>query len=550
MNYSASIKLKLFKIGLFLLILVSGIVIPAKNSMALSFSYHTYPEGNVGLARPTISAVLKLSESKTLDSYSMYVNNKEVTPEFNASTTTFSYQPTSDLTPATYNVKILFQYQGYQASSIEWSFTILPGASSLSTMISPEQQTGLKAINDYRLLLGLSQVSFNDALNTAAQKHAEYLDANQIDPVHTSTSLHDESQTNKGYIGKSLLERMNYVGYDKGVSEDVAYRDSSLVEAVDSLYDAPYHRIPFLNPDLTEIGIYKKGTYDVIEFGYNTSSSPQLVVSPSDGDVFVPTSFDGHETPDPIRMYKSAVYPVGYPIMASLAGENIQKLTLIKGELKDDSGHDVKLYQNQSANDDHLKSEVMLMPIDPLLADTTYQATIQVSATYMDGTQKSFDRTWKFRTEPTQGIGVMKLHEDAKGYLLQLNTLGLKREHVVSFGLDNNYYQVDQISFPMSKAPFIRDGSSFLYIRDLAAALGATVTWDDNRKAAIYTKKDKIITFFTDRDAYSINGVENSTSTPAQLVNETTMIPVRLLSETLGAKVSYEEATRTVLIKY
>ncbi|WP_090821707.1 stalk domain-containing protein [Paenibacillus sp. yr247] len=49
--------------------------------------------------------------------------------------------------------------------------------------------------------------------------------------------------------------------------------------------------------------------------------------------------------------------------------------------------------------------------------------------------------------------------------------------------------------------------------RDLAAALGATVEWDDKQKAAVYKKKDKTIIFYTNRNAYSWNRVEHSTRT-------------------------------------
>ncbi|NEW06114.1 copper amine oxidase N-terminal domain-containing protein [Paenibacillus sp. SYP-B3998] len=89
-----------------------------------------------------------------------------------------------------------------------------------------------------------------------------------------------------------------------------------------------------------------------------------------------------------------------------------------------------------------------------------------------------------------------------------------------------------------------------MYVRDLAAAFGATVEWDDQQKAAIYKKKEKTIVFYTNRNSYVINGVEHKVDSAAQLINETTMIPVRLLSESLGAKVDYLENSHTVSISY
>jgi uncharacterized protein YkwD len=538
------------KIFLFLLLLLGGILLPAKPSFALSYSYQTFPSGNLGIARPDIGISMELSEQILVSSYKMYVNNKLVDAGYDANLSTFKYQPKQDLAPGTYSVKLELQYAGYQTKSITWNFSILSGASTLSTSITAEQRGGLQAINDYRLLLGLPPVVFNNALNTAALKHANYLSVNQIDPIRTGISLHDQSPSKQAYIGRNLIDRINYVGYGNGAAEDVAYKHSTLIEAIDSLYDAPYHRSPFLNPDLVEVGIARDGNYHVIEFGFKESAAAKLTVSPSDGDAFVPTTFDGHEAPDPIRMHKLASYPVGYPLMASINGPGIVKSSLQSASLTDDSDNKITLLQNQSSNDDHLDTEVILIPNKPLSANTIYHASVKLTAIYKDGTTQSFEKDWKFRTESSPGLGSDKLHTDTTNYMLQIGKLSSDHQNTVTFGLDNSYYQLNQQRFPMMIKPFIVDGTSYLYIRDLAAALGATISWDDSRKAAIYTKNNQTVTFFTKRNVYAINGVEYSTGSPAQLVNETTMIPVRLLSFTLGAQVDYVDSTRTVIITY
>jgi hypothetical protein len=547
MTYKLQHSLKIF---LFLLILVSGILLPAKPSLALSYTYSTFPSGNLGVARPDIGVSLELSERILVSSYKMYVNNALVEAVYDPNLTKFTYLPKADLAPGTYNVRLDLQYVGFQTKSINWNFSILKGASTLSTGTTAEQRSGLQAINDYRLLLGLPSVTFNSALNTAALKHAHYLAVNAIDPINTGVSLHDENPSKKAFIGKNLVDRMNYVGYGNGAAEDVAFKRATLIEAVDSLFDAPYHRSPFLSPDMVEVGIAKEGNYHVIQFGYRDPSTTTLTVSPSDGDAFVPTIFDGHETPDPIRMHNLASYPVGYPLMASIVGPGITKATLQSATLTDDSGNKITLLQNQASNDNHLDTEVILIPIKPLSANTIYHVTVQMTGVYKDGKTQSFDKSWKFRTESSPGMGSDKLHTDTTDYMLQIGKLASNLPNTVSFGLDNNYYQLNQQRFPMMVKPLIVDGTSYLYIRDLAAALGATVSWDDSRKAAIYTKTDKTITFFTKRNVYAINGLEYSTGSPAQLVNETTMIPVRLLSSTLGAKVDYVDSTRTVIITY
>lgn len=538
------------KVMVIMVVLLSSIIWSAKPTYALSYGSLSYPKGDVGLLRPDIGVTIELSEGKTPESYHFYLNDKEVNVSYDPVSVKFVYRPTADLVPGNYSARLMLSFSGYQPVNIDWKFTIIKGAITLSSETSKEQEDGLRAINDYRAKLGLSKVKFSDALNTAAQKHAQYLSMNKIDPIRTSVSLHDEDPALPGYIGKSLRERAQYIGYSRASGEDVAYNKVTLVEAIDSLFDAPYHRSPFMVPGLVEIGVFREGVYHVIEFGFSEGIAPELVVSPGNSDVYVPTIFDGHETPDPIRIHAGAEYPVGYPIMATLYGPGVKKVSLDEAELKDESGKAITLLKNEPGKDDHLDTEVIVMPSKPLELDTTYKAKIKLTATMEDGSTKPYVKEWTFRTEPLIGLGVLKLHNDAVSYTLQMANFGLNRNHLVSFGLNEDKYVVDLIPYPMKQKPYIQDGTSYLYIRDLAAALGATVEWDDSQKAAVYKKKDKTIIFYTNRDAYSLNGIEYKTESAAKLIRETTMIPVRLLAETLGAKVTYEETTKTVSISY
>lgn len=531
-------------------ILLSSFIWTAKPTYALSYGYQSFPKGDVGILRPDIGVNLELSEGISPESYHFYLNDQEKNITYDPVSVKYIYRPEADLAPGTYHARLTFSFDGYEPVQITWTFTVLNGAVRLSSETTKEQQEGLKAINDYRAKLGLSKVKFSDALNTAAQKHGQYLAQNKIDAVRTSVSLHEEDPSLPGYIGKTLRERMQYVGYARPSGEDVAYNRVSLVEAIDSLFDAPYHRSPFMVPGLVEIGVYKDGDYHVVEFGFSDGIAPELVVSPGSNDVYVPIVFDGHETPDPIRNHPGSEYPVGYPIMATIYGPNVKRVSLDEAELLDEKGKAVTLLKNEPGNDDHLDTEVILLPSKPLALDTTYKAKIKLTATMEDGTTRPYSKEWSFRTEPLVGLGVQLLHKDAAAYTLQMGNFGLNRNHLVSFGLDADKYVLDHIPYPMKQKPYIQSGTSYLYIRDLAAGLGATVEWDDAKKAAVYKKKDKTIIIYTNRNAYSLNGVEYATDSSAKLVNETTMIPVRLLAETLGAKVSYVESSRTVNISY
>jgi hypothetical protein len=170
--------------------------------------------------------------------------------------------------------------------------------------------------------------------------------------------------------------------------------------------------------------------------------------------------------------------------MAAVNGAHVQKVKLVSARLTDAGGQEVKLLSNDPANDDHLTGEVILLPAKPLSPDTSYTANIKLSAVMQDGTSQTFEKQWSFRTEPSAGVGKQKLHADLAAYLQQMAPNG-KVQRTVSFGLDDSSYTLDGVRYPLKLKPLIADGTSYLWVRDLAAALGALVDWDDARKAAI-----------------------------------------------------------------
>ncbi|WP_156158235.1 stalk domain-containing protein [Gordoniibacillus kamchatkensis] len=524
-------------------------LLPAPKAHAFSYYYETFPSGKIGLAQPEIGMAVKQTDSQLEpSSFTLYVNGKEVKASYNNSTMRFSYTPEQELAPGTYKASIIIQYPGYLPLTQSWEFTVTDNPiAKLPDNYNADQRSGLAAINDYRLIYGLPPLTMNPQLATAAQKHAEYLDKNSVDGQ--TASLHEEKSSLPGYIGATLRDRALYVGYTGSLAEDASLTYGTVQEAIDKLFDAPYHRSPFLDPNTKTLGIAKVGHYTVLEFGKDISQQPQLIVSPAVGDAYVPIQFDGHESPDPIRIHSSASYPVGYPLLVAVTGENVDRVSLQEAKLTDPQGKEIELLANTPATDDHLIYEVILLPKQPLALDTSYTASVKLTASLTGGGTKSFAKQWTFHTEPSNGLGKRKLHAYAADYK-QAMTAGEGVRHMAAFGLDGSTYTLDNVTFPMKVKPYIENGTSYLWVRDLAAALGADIEWNDTLKAAVYKKKGRTVTLYTTKPQYDVNGVMQSTDAPAKLVNNNTMVPVRLLSEALGAKIDYDNGLRTVYITY
>lgn len=103
-----------------------------------------------------------------------------------------------------------------------------------------------------------------------------------------------------------------------------------------------------------------------------------------------------------------------------------------------------------------------------------------------------------------------------------------------------------EISFDI--APFIENGYTMVPLRAIFENLGAMVNWDDNTKTVTATKGNTILILSIGSHEATINGHKTPLEQPSEIVNGSTMVPVRFISEALGAKVDYNEKQRTVLI--
>src|SRR5690606_6973391 len=97
--------------------------------------------------------------------------------------------------------------------------------------------------------------------------------------------------------------------------------------------------------------------------------------------------------------------------------------------------------------------------------------------------------------------------------------------------------------------PFIDDnGRTQVPVRFVSEALGAEVGWEGSTKTVTISQGDKEIKIVIGKKDYTINGEKNLMDTEALLKEDRTFVPVRFVSEGLGARVDWDPAVRTVYI--
>lgn len=123
-----------------------------------------------------------------------------------------------------------------------------------------------------------------------------------------------------------------------------------------------------------------------------------------------------------------------------------------------------------------------------------------------------------------------------------------RREETGNRGTRPIRVTVDGTPVVFDQPPVILDGRVMVPMRAIFEALGAKVHWEVGKQVVTAVKnKNTIIASIGSKQA-TVNGREQALDIPAQIINNRTMVPVRFISESLGAKVSWSVRSQTVTI--
>jgi len=98
------------------------------------------------------------------------------------------------------------------------------------------------------------------------------------------------------------------------------------------------------------------------------------------------------------------------------------------------------------------------------------------------------------------------------------------------------------------KAPIEENGMTLVPVRVITEAFGADVKWNESEQSVVVTKGDKKLWLVINNKTAKLNDEKIELLTAPKLLDDTTMVPIRLISEMLNCKVSYNDATREIFI--
>lgn len=100
------------------------------------------------------------------------------------------------------------------------------------------------------------------------------------------------------------------------------------------------------------------------------------------------------------------------------------------------------------------------------------------------------------------------------------------------------------------RSPEIVSGKTYVPLRATGDIFKAGINWDNATKKVTFTMDGKTIELWIGKNTASVDGQEVPLSSPPIILNSSTYVPIRFVSEQMGASVEWDDQSKTVTITY
>lgn len=401
---------------------------------------------------------------------------------------------------------------------------------------SSEVVDALNHLNGIREKLGIDPVKLNPFLTKAAENHANYISSN-------SEYEHTEINGKIGFTGETSSSRMSAVGFNRSgyvTTEILSFHTTSIVEAIDTFMDTAYHRIPLQAVSSVEVGFAVVGKNVVGEIATLSIPKSGIAVYPFNGQTNVPTSFEGFENPNPLDQF--GISRSGY-IVSINVGEAALNETNSKVSLTSSTGKSLSTFVFGDLGTLFILSKEVLTP------STTYTASVTYTPSYGRNSGQTSTKTWSFTTAASSSAGGSTTTPD-RGNSQPTSTIpATGNGSSTKYSADNIAVRINQAIVSVNPKPILKSGSTFIPLRGVLEKLGASLTYNAQTKGISIIDDGTTISLTIGSTKAFVNGKAVSLSS-APFVNKagSTFVPLRFVSQALGASVAWDQKNYIVSI--
>lgn len=149
-----------------------------------------------------------------------------------------------------------------------------------------------------------------------------------------------------------------------------------------------------------------------------------------------------------------------------------------------------------------------------------------------------------------------KLNTQKEVYAQSLDSFSTDNYNQIILQVGNNemYGPGAQYSFIDASAkdisPVVINGSTMVPIRAIVEAYGGNVAWDGSSKKTTLTLGENQVEIIIGSTTAMVNGEKTAITTPAQIINSKSMVPMRFVLENLGITVEWLGEAKVIRLSY
>jgi hypothetical protein len=136
----------------------------------------------------------------------------------------------------------------------------------------------------------------------------------------------------------------------------------------------------------------------------------------------------------------------------------------------------------------------------------------------------------------------------AEGFTKKVTQINNYRKTTIELQIDNDKALINGQFKTIDGKPYISGGRTYVPLRVIAEGFGAEVTWVQQSKGINITLGDKVISMQIGSTKAMVNNEMVLMDAPPEIKDGRTFVPIRFVSEMLGAEVEWIQSTRTVKI--
>lgn len=227
------------------------------------------------------------------------------------------------------------------------------------------------------------------------------------------------------------------------------------------------------------------------------------------------------------------------------AGEEFSEELIRRDEIEDNNFYDyIKLFINDKFP--NLKiSAVKILIGTTLITSFTIAPVVAQSQTYNTYTNYSVkigDTLWKIANQ--YGISVTTLKElnhltSDTIYIGQILKIPQANQSITIY--------INGKLTEFNPKPVVTEGVTYVPIRQIGEAIGASVWYNSDSNTIGINYNGTSVAFIAGSTTARVNG-EKVTTPASKIINNTTYVPLRFISQTLGLNVDWNDAKKTVYI--